>query len=56
MPVTLIKGKARKLAVLEHRRLMLDRALRLLAQGRVNPEYVRLRGDKLREVMGNGKS
>ena len=50
MPITLIKGKARKLAVLEHRRLMLDRALELLIEGRASAEYVASRGNKLKEI------
>jgi len=51
-----VKGEARRRIVREHRRFMLDHALELLAQGKVSSDYVRLRGNKLKEIIGNGKS
>jgi hypothetical protein len=52
MAVTLIRGKLRKVAVLD-RRFMLDKALELLIEARVNPEYIAGRGDKLKEIIGS---
>ncbi len=46
------RGKRR--IVREHRCFMLDHALELLAQGKVSSDYVRLRGNKLKEIMGKG--
>lgn len=54
MPITLIRGKDRREAVLEHRRLMLDRALELLIEGKASTEYMAMRGEKLKEIIGNG--
>ena len=49
-----VKGGARRRIVGEHRRFMLDHALELLAQGKVNSDYVSLRGNKLKEIMEKG--
>ena len=53
MAITLIRGKDRREAVLEHWRFMLDKALELLIEARVNPEYIAGRGDKLKEIIGS---
>jgi len=50
MPITLIRGKDRREAVIEHRRLMLDKALELLIEGKASAEYMALRGRKLKEI------
>lgn len=53
MSITLIKDKARREALIEHRRFMLDRALELLIEGKAEPEYVAMRGNKLKEIIGS---
>lgn len=41
----------RKVALIEHRRFMLVQAVELLAQGKVGPNYVTRRANKLKEVI-----
>ncbi|GAH82461.1 unnamed protein product [marine sediment metagenome] len=55
MSITLIKDKARREALIEHRRFMLDRALELLIKGRATTEYVAMRGNKLKKEVTNGE-
>ena len=55
MALKRIRRVAKKLRLIEHRRFMLDRAFELLTQGWVDPNYVTVRANKLKEVVKGAK-